>query len=99
MTYDVLVKRANGRFTATVLGLPDCTVEAPTRAEAIRRARAAVAKVVAEGELVQIEVTPPTPTRPLSSFAGMWEDDETFGEFVLAMAAYRREIDADATQP
>lgn len=99
MTYDVLVKRANGRFTATVLGLPDCTVEAPTRAEAIRRARAAAAQVVAEGELVQIEVTPPTLARPLSAFVGMWAEDETFDEFISAMAAHRREIDADTIQP
>ena len=99
MTYDVLVKRTNGRFMATVLGLPDCTVEAPTRAEAIRRARAAAAKFVAEGELVQIEVAPLTPARPLSAFVGIWADDETFDEFVSAMATYRRDIEADPTQP
>jgi len=99
MTYDVLVRRTSSHFMATVLGLPDCTVEAPTRVEAIQRARAAAAKFIAEGELVQIEVGPPTPARPLSSFAGMWADDETFDEFAEAMAAYRKEIEADAAQP
>ena len=54
MTYEVLVKKKQNHFTATVLGLPDCTVQAPTRAEAIRRARDAAATFVSEGEIVEI---------------------------------------------
>jgi predicted RNase H-like HicB family nuclease len=99
MTYEVLVKQVANRFTATVLGLPGCTVEAGTRADAIQRARAAAATFIAEGELVQIEVEAPLPARPLSSFAGMWRNDETFEEFQEAIADHRREIDGDASQP
>lgn len=95
MTYEVLVKQIENRFKATVLGLPDCAVEAPTRSEAIQRARAAAASFIGQGELVQIEVG----SRPPTSFAGMWADDETFEEFEAAVEAHRREIDADATQP
>ena len=98
MTYDVLIRQTDGRFVATVLGLPDCTVEAPTRAEAIRRAQVAAAHLISEGELVRIEVAPLAPPRPLASFAGMWSDDETFDEFVAAVAAYRQEVNAEASQ-
>ncbi len=99
MVYDVLVRRKDSHFTATVLGLPDCTAEAPTRSEAIRRVHAAAANFIAEGELVRIEIAPLTPPRPIISFAGMWADDDTFDDFVAAMAAYRKEVDADPSQP
>lgn len=40
---------------------------------------------------------------PWAKFAGTWKDDETFGEFLEAIAAHRREMDAlaadDAEQP
>lgn len=94
MAYDIFVKRVDGHFTATVLGLPDCTVDAPSRSEAIQRAQAAAASYLAKGELIRIEIAPLTPPRPLISFAGMWADDETFDDFVVAMAAYRRQADA-----
>ena len=94
MVYNVLVKRVNGHFTAMVLGLPNLVVEAPTRSEAVNRAQAAVAEMLAEGELIRIEVSPKTSPRPLVSFAGMWADDEFFDDFVAAMDSYRREIDA-----
>ena len=74
-------------------------MEAPTRAEALRRAQKAAANLIAQGELVQIEITSQSSARPLASFAGMWADDETFGEFVAAMAAYRREVDVSTSQP
>lgn len=94
MAYDVFVKRVDGHFTATVFGLPDCTVEAPSRSEAIQRAQAAAANYLAEGELVRIEIAPLISPRPLISFAGMWADDETFDDFVVAMASYRQQADA-----
>ncbi len=37
--------------------------------------------------------------KPLSVFAGMWTNDETFDEFVASMQAYRERIEADASQP
>ena len=99
MTYEVLVTKKQDHFAATVLGLPNCTVEAPTRAEAIRRARAAAATFISAGEIVEIEVEPPVPTRSLHEFVGMWADDETFDEFLEAMSAYREEAETDESQP
>ena len=99
MTYEVLIRKTDGRFTATVLGLPDCKVEAPSRSEAIQRAREAVSSLVADGEIVQIEIPRRSHLASVASFVGMWAEDETFEEFVEAMAAYRREIDSDPAQP
>ena len=82
-----------------MLGLPNCTVEAPTRAEAIRRAQAAAAKFISGADLVEIEIKSSAPTRSLHDFVGMWADDETFDEFVEAMNTYRQEAEMDEPQP
>ena len=93
MTYNVLVKRTNGQFTATVLGIPNFTVEASTRNEAVERARAAMADLLSDGELIQIDL--PVLTHPaLTHFVGMWANDETFDDFTIAMKSYRHEADA-----
>ena len=93
LTYNVFVKKTGDHFTATVVGFPNCTVEAPSRAEAIQRAREAVADFVSEGELVRIEIESTTFVRSLRDFAGMWADDDMFDEFVDAMRTYRKEIE------
>ena len=94
VTYNVFVKKTGDHFTSTVVGFPNCTVEAPSRASAIQRAREAVADFVSEGELVKIEVESTSPVRSLRDFAGMWADDDTFDEFVDAIQTYRKELDA-----
>lgn len=99
LMYNVFVKKVGDRFTATVVGFPNCTVEAASRAEAIERAREAVAEFVSDGELVKIEVETSSQNRPLRDFVGMWADDDTFDEFVEAMKSYRREVDASETAP
>jgi len=45
-----------GQFTVTVVGLPEGTVEASSREEAIDRAREAVGRFVSKGEFVKIEI-------------------------------------------
>lgn len=93
MTYNVLVKRINGQFTATVLGIPNFTVEASTRTEAVDRARAAMADLLSGGELIQIDL--PILAHPvLTNFVGMWSDDETFDDFTIAMKSYRHEAES-----
>ena len=99
VTYPVLLKKTEGGFTATVIGFPNCTVEAPSRNEVIRRAREALVSFISEGELVQMKIESSSLTRSLRDFAGMWADDETFDEFVEAMNTFRQEADADKTAP
>ncbi len=93
VTYNVFVKKTGDHFTATVVGFPHCTVEAPSRAVAIQRAREAIADFVSEGELVKIEVESTSSVRSLRDFAGMWADDDTFDEFVDAMKTYRKDVE------
>lgn len=100
MTYDVLVRyNPEGRYRATVLGWPDCTVEGPSRHEVIQRARQAVVNLLARAELIRIEVKPPRTRSALAQFAGIWAEDDTFDEFVAAMESYRHDVDTDEYQP
>ena len=97
LTYNVFVRKMGDRYTATVVGFPNCAVEAASRSEAIERAREAVTEFVSEGELVKIEVETSSTAHSLRDFAGMWAEDDTFDEFVEAMKSYRREVDASET--
>jgi predicted RNase H-like HicB family nuclease len=95
MTCEILVRPSENGFTATVLGLPDCTVEAATREEAIQKARVEAQNLIAAGEIIRVEIGQ---TQPPQSFAGMWADDETFDDFVAAMKAYRQQVNSDPNQ-
>ncbi len=100
MTYNVLVRNnPNGRYEATILGWPDCTVEGSSRQDVVQRARELLTDLLAEWELIQVEIEAPSPKSPLLQFAGMWAEDETFEEFVDAMESYRCRVNADENQP
>lgn len=100
MTVDVLVRREpRGRYRATVLGWPECTTVAANREEAIERTRQCLVDLLAEAEIVQLDVDVRAESSALAEFSGMWANDETFAEFVAAMEANRRQIDADEHQP
>ncbi|MBI3363029.1 MAG: hypothetical protein HY023_18150 [Chloroflexi bacterium] len=93
MTYNVLLrKRPKGGYIATALGWPEVAAEAATRAEAIDRIRKAIAGIIAQGELVQVEVPLPQATiqAVYAETFGMFRNDPTFGKFVTAVNTYRR---------
>ena len=100
MTVDVLVRREpKGQYRATVLGWPECTASAANREEAIERTRQCIVDLLAEGEIVQLDVEMRPASSTLAQFVGMWADDETFEQFVAAMETNRRQVDADESQP
>jgi len=100
MTVDVIVHREpGGRYTASVMGWPDCTASAESRDEAIERTRQALATLLSRSEIVQVEVDADLTRSGLARFAGMWADDEAWPDFVEMMEAHRREIELDASQP
>ena len=100
MTVDVLVRREpKGRYRATVLGWPECTVSAPSREEAIERTRQSLVNLLAEAEIIQLDVETHPASSALAQFVGMWSDDETFDQFVASMETSRRQVDADESQP
>lgn len=100
MTVDVLVRREpRGRYRATVLGWPECTAVAQNREEAIERTRRCLVDLLAEAEIVQLDIELQTASSAWRRFAGMWTDDETFDEFLTLLEANRRQVDADESQP
>ncbi|MBM3498881.1 MAG: hypothetical protein FJX74_09445 [Armatimonadetes bacterium] len=86
MTYQVLV-RGNARrgYTARVLSLPSVEVSAPTEAQAIAGARAAIAEVVRDARLVEVEVA----AHGWAPLAGLYEGDQQFAAVLEEIQAYR----------
>ena len=68
----VLIETPEGGIHVSVPALPDCTVEADTRDEAIRLAREAIATMVSRCEIVRVEV-PQQPKTPLPGDTVPWE--------------------------
>ena len=66
-----------------------------------KRRNKRVASRVANGNSQQVKTlkVATKPSRLLASFAGMWANDETFDEFVTAIAANRKAMDADVSRP
>lgn len=98
MQYQVFVQsHPERRYVASVVGIPNSTVEASTRDEAILKAKVALEEQLANGELVTIDIhTPPfnTQTAPLLKHIGIFADDPTFDDFLAEVAAYRQQADA-----
>ena len=86
----VITRQPDAPWRAAVAGLPDCTVEAATREEALERIKARLAELPHYVEVVQIDV-PPGPSLnggpPEKSFQEKWpgfgafKDDPSWGEF------------------
>ncbi len=96
MTYNAIVEDQTPHgYTATILGWPSCTVTGATRAEALTRLRRAISNRLSRVEIVPIEVDVPENDHPLAKFAGMFQDDPLFDQFIEDMAAYRRDVDAE----
>jgi hypothetical protein len=100
MTVAVLVRREpRGGYRATVLGWRECTASAPSREEAIERTRQSLVDLLAEAEIMQLDVEMRPTSSTLAQLAGVWADDETFDQFIAMMEANRRQVDSDASQP
>ena len=92
MGYQVLLRSipTNG-YIATALAWPQCTVEAPTREEALEKMRTAIAELFSGGEIVEVEVPAPAPkiAATYEEIFGMFRDDPSFEEFVAEVNQYR----------
>ena len=91
MTFSVTVHPSNGQFEAALVGVPDVSVTAPTREEALAKLETAISKRLDQGELVQLEVR----RRGLAGLFGKFRDDPTLRE--ICEEAYR-ERDADVQE-
>ncbi len=99
MTCEIWVGPSENGFAAMVLGLPGCAVEAPTRAEAIEKARSQAHNLLTRGEVVRVEIELPAQAkaRGVGIFAD--EDEESWSSFLTAMKEYRQQVNADPNRP
>jgi len=102
MQYQVFVQsRPDRKFIASVVGIPDSTVEGSTKEEAIANAKVALKQLLASGELVTIDVDAENLTQeadPWIEHMGIFADDPTFDDFLAEVPAYRQQVDAQAVE-
>ena len=98
MQYQVFIQsQSDHNFIASIVGLPNLTVEGRTEEEAIANALAALESQLATGKFVTIEVNPvlqPSGIVPQMRYAGIFADDPTFDDFMDKLAAIRKEANA-----
>ena len=98
MQYQIFVQNRSGNhYVATVLGVPDCVAEGPTKAQAVEKAKAALRELLSQGEVVNIELDSPAfSLDPLLKHAGRFKDDPTYDAVLAEIENYRRELDTEA---
>jgi hypothetical protein len=90
-SYQVLVEKApDGFFSATVIGVPECTAEGATKEEALENASVRLKERFARGELFTIEGPPAREANPWLEIHGTLRDDPTFDDFVSESERYQR---------
>lgn len=98
MQYQVFIQsQSEQSFIASVVGMPNLTVEGRTEGEAIALAKAALESQLATGKFVTIEVNPilqPIQTVPQMRYAGIFADDPTFDDFMEKLAVIRKQANA-----
>jgi hypothetical protein len=98
MTLEIYVRPKGKGFKAIVKGFAECSVEAPTRDEAVALARHEAEELIENSDVIQVETSfpPRVPHRIPHRGIGMWADDETFDDFVAAMKQYREQVNAES---
>ncbi|MCT7950616.1 hypothetical protein NG798_12515 [Ancylothrix sp. C2] len=97
-TFQVLLdKVSDGKVRATILGFPDCKVEASTKEEALKEIKELLKKRLENSEIVSVEIEPVKPN-PWLAIAGKYKDDPLFDEFLADMEAHRRQEDAQTNK-
>jgi hypothetical protein len=80
-------------YIATVLGWPDLMIKGKTEEETLNNVRHAVTTRLQQSKVVALDIPLDESNDPWMKFAGMWENDPTFDDFMAEIAAYRRELD------
>ena len=82
---------------ASIVGMPNLTVEGRTEEEAIFKVKSALEAQLATGKFVNIEVNlevQPNETIPQMRYAGIFADDPTFDDFMEKLAVIRKTSNA-----
>ncbi|AFY36201.1 type II toxin-antitoxin system HicB family antitoxin [Calothrix sp. PCC 7507] len=94
MQYQVFVQSpSQNNFVASVVGMPNLTVEGRTEEEAILKVKSALATQLARGKFVTIEMNLENQpaTTPQMKYAGIFANDPTFDDFMEKLAVIREE--------
>lgn len=94
MSYSVLLqKQTPDRYRATLMAWPGIEVDARTQEDALGKMRVAIVNLLAQGEVVQLEIPEVQPIIAASyeNTFGMFRDDPTFTEFLAEVEEYRRQ--------
>ncbi len=97
-TFQVLLdKVSEGKVRATILGLPDCKVEASTKEEALEEIKKVLKKRLENSEIVPMEIEP-VKENPWLAIAAKYKDDPQFQKMIKYMADYGGEQKAQTTR-
>ncbi|MCE7990175.1 MAG: hypothetical protein DYG89_54230 [Caldilinea sp. CFX5] len=97
ISYDILLTRqANDGYLARPVLMPELVVAGKDEQEALARVREALAEQQTERRVVHITLPTSQSTEddPWLRFAGMWQDDPNWEQFLADIASYRQAVDA-----
>jgi predicted RNase H-like HicB family nuclease len=95
MQYQIFVEnQSEQHYIASVVGIPNLTVEGTTEEEAISKVKSALEEQFAHGKFVSIEIDSPASTQETVvqyKYAGIFASDSTFDDFAEKLALIRKE--------
>lgn len=98
MSFSVLLKRHPPEgYRATLMAWPGLEVKAQTQEDALEKMRAAIVKLLADGEVVQLDVPEVQPiiAATYQDTFGMFRDDPTFADFLAEVEKHRQQDDTN----
>jgi len=85
-------------YIATVLGWPDLMIKGKTEEEAFNNVRLAVTSRLQQSKFVTLDIQNDESNDPWMKFAGIWENDPTFDDFLAEIKAYREVLDKELNE-
>lgn len=96
LNYKVGLKQLkNGKYQTFVLDIPSLKASGNSKEEAIEKLSHRLQAFFKDTEIINLEVERPQPEHPWLKFAGIFENDPQFDEFLQAIQDYRNELDAE----
>jgi hypothetical protein len=99
MQYQIFVQsQSQQSFLASVVGMPNLTIEGKTEEEAISRAKSALEAQLAKCKFVSVEVgSKSEPYLSLSpmKYAGIFANDSSFDDFMEKLSFIRQEANLE----
>jgi hypothetical protein len=96
MTMYVLIEnKPEGKYTASLIGLPSVKAQGQTEDEALAELRQSLTAQLRQARIVPLDVDLAPSENPWLQTAGLFKDDPLAEELDAVIAEYRRERDAE----